>query len=199
MNVHLCETHAVEELCRPGPCRHEGSALGAGAERRAALSGPIDPARLAEANINPTTGLATDYLNHFNEAIMLLELIQTMPGCIEDLAAWKVMSYREHFLASHQKHREVVLEAYGAADPQARHMLDEIADTMGSILFAVCKALPEAVDTAEAAALGRQAAGRLRPLVARAGAVVNGFMLGVDIPLTGVAQAAVDALMVRRT
>jgi hypothetical protein len=70
---------------------------------------------------------------------------------------------------------------------------------MGSILFAVCKALPEAVDTAAAAALGRQAAGRLRPLVARAGAVVNGFMLGADIPLTGVAQAAVDALMVRRT
>jgi hypothetical protein len=29
-------------------------------------------ARLRAANINPRTGLATDYLNHFNEAIMLL-------------------------------------------------------------------------------------------------------------------------------
>ena len=26
-------------------------------------------ARLADANINPRTGLATDYLNHFNEAV----------------------------------------------------------------------------------------------------------------------------------
>ena len=25
--------------------------------------------RLADANINPRTGLATDYLNHFNEAV----------------------------------------------------------------------------------------------------------------------------------
>src|SRR5262245_3978629 len=131
MNAQLCETHA-EGLCRPG-----ASAPAAGAEgaRQAKPPGPMEPARLAEANINPTTGLATDYLNHFNEAIMLLELIPTMPGCIEDLTAWRVMSYREHFLASHQKHREVVLEAYEAADPQARHMLDEIADTMGSILF----------------------------------------------------------------
>jgi hypothetical protein len=167
--------------------------------RTAAAPGPVDPARLAEANINPTTGLATDYLNHFNEAIMLLELIPTMPGCIEDLTAWKVMSYREHFLATHQKHREVVLEAHEAADPQARRMLDEIADTMSAILMAACTALPGTADTAEAAALGREAAVQLRPLVARAGAVINGFMLGADIPLTGVAQAAVDALMVRRT
>src|SRR5262249_58172045 len=115
-------------------------------------------------NMNGITGLDTDYLNHFNEAIMLLELIQSMPGCIEDLTAWTVMSYREHFLASHQKHREVVLEAYEAADPQARRMLDEIADTMGSILIAACKALPEATDTAEGAAPRRQAGGQPPPL-----------------------------------
>ena len=37
-------------------------------------TGPEAAARAAElkaANINPQTGLATDYLNHFNEAIML--------------------------------------------------------------------------------------------------------------------------------
>ena len=31
----------------------------------------LDPARLAAANINPKTGLASDYLNHFSEAIMI--------------------------------------------------------------------------------------------------------------------------------
>ena len=43
---------------------------------RAIPPGPIDEARAAKlraANINPRTGLATDYLNHFNEAIMLLQ------------------------------------------------------------------------------------------------------------------------------
>ena len=35
-------------------------------------------------NIDPQTLLATDYLNHFNEIVMLLELIPDMPECFED-------------------------------------------------------------------------------------------------------------------
>ena len=38
-----------------------------------------DRAELQAANINPRTGLATDYLNHFNEAVMLLEMIPAYP------------------------------------------------------------------------------------------------------------------------
>ena len=41
----------------------------------------IDAERLAAANINPKTRLASDYLNHFNEAIMLLDLLPSMPEC----------------------------------------------------------------------------------------------------------------------
>ena len=54
-------------------------------------------ARLRAANINPRTGLATDYLNHFNEAIMLLEMIPDMPECFEDFLGWQPLSYAEHF------------------------------------------------------------------------------------------------------
>jgi hypothetical protein len=50
-------------------------------------------ARLRAANINPRTGLATDYLNHFNEAIMLLEMIPDMPECAEDFLLWYPLSY----------------------------------------------------------------------------------------------------------
>ena len=57
-------------------------------------------ARLRAANINPRTGLATDYLNHFNEAIMLLEMIPDMPECAEQFLEWRPRSYREHFAAS---------------------------------------------------------------------------------------------------
>src|SRR3546814_1723486 len=32
-------------------------------------------------NINQNTLLATDYLNHFNEIIMLLEMLPSMPEC----------------------------------------------------------------------------------------------------------------------
>ena len=49
-------------------------------------------AELRAANINPRTGLATDYLNHFNEAIMLLEMIPDMPDCAEDFLTWRPLS-----------------------------------------------------------------------------------------------------------
>jgi hypothetical protein len=71
---------------------------------------------LRAANINPRTGLATDYLNHFNEAIMLLEMIPDMPECAEDFLTWQPLSYREHFMASNFKARDLAIEAYDAAD-----------------------------------------------------------------------------------
>ena len=61
---------------------------------------PFDPAQLAAANINPATGLATDYLNHFNEAIMLLDLVPAHAGLHRGPDEWRVMSYREHFLST---------------------------------------------------------------------------------------------------
>src|SRR3954467_9650430 len=81
---------------------------------------PLDPARLAAANINPKTGLATDYLNHFNEAIMLLDLLPQMPECIVELIGWEPLSYQEHFTASNLKDRELAIAAYQVAEPIAR-------------------------------------------------------------------------------
>ena len=53
--------------------------------------------RLEDANINPSTGLATDYLNRFNEAVMLLDMLTTCPEFRADFLSWEPMSYREHF------------------------------------------------------------------------------------------------------
>ena len=60
----------------------------------------------------PAPGLATDYLNHFNEAIMLLEMVPDMPECAEDFLTWTPLSYAEHFWASNFKARDLAIEAY---------------------------------------------------------------------------------------
>jgi hypothetical protein len=93
-------------------------------------------ARLAAANINPATGLATDYLNHFNEAIMLLEMLPSCPECREDFLAWRPLSYREHFDSSHFKGRNLAIAAYEAAEPDLRERLDALTDTMTAMLKA---------------------------------------------------------------
>ena len=141
-----------------------------------ACPGP-DEARAAElvaANINPRTGLATDYLNHFNEAIMLLEMIPDIPECAEDFLTWCPLSYCEHFMASNFKARDLAISAYESADPDIRAEFEQITDTMTSILTAVGIAMREANQDNTRGKLAEQAVGWLRPLVSAAGGVING-------------------------
>src|ERR1700755_1338090 len=144
---------------------------------RSAAPTRLDEARTAElkaANIHPRTGLATDYLNHFNEAIMLLEMIPDMPECSEDFLAWCPLSYCEHFMASNFKARDLAISAYESADPDIRAEFEQITDTMTSILTAVGTGMREANQDKTRARLAEQAIGWLKPLVSVAGGVING-------------------------
>ena len=166
--------------------------MNAPAEQR---KSPIDAARLAQANINPATGLATDYLNRFNEAIMLLEMLSACPDCIEDFLAWKPATYREHFATSQFKDRALAIEAYEAAEPAVRHCIDTLADTMTAVLEATRTTLRANLPAETAALLATQSAASLKPLIAQAGAVINGDTTTSE--LGAVPQSAVDQLMKR--
>jgi hypothetical protein len=140
-------------------------------------TGPISEARAAQlkaANINPRTGLATDYLNHFNEAIMLLEMVPDMPECAEDFLAWTPLSYAEHFVASNFKDRDLAIEAYEMAEPHIRVEFDKLTDNMTSILTAVGSAMREATQDKTRATLAEQATGWVKPLVMLTAGVING-------------------------
>jgi hypothetical protein len=141
-------------------------------------------ALLQAANINPRTGLATDYLNHFNEAVMLLEMVPDMPECAEDFLDWHPLSYAEHFTASNFKARDLAISAYDSADPAIRAEFDNLTSAMTSILSAVSAAMREARQDKTRATLAGQATGWVKPLVAQAGGVIN-----------GVAEADVDYIM----
>ncbi|HEY3890483.1 MAG TPA: hypothetical protein VGM00_00835 [Bradyrhizobium sp.] len=141
-------------------------------------AGPLDgearAARLRAANINPRTGLATDYLNHFNEAIMLLEMIPDLPECTEDFLRWRPLSYREHFMASNLRGRTLAIEAYETTDADIRTEFDSITSAMTSILTAVSAAMRDVRQNKTRAALAEQATGWVKPLVALAGGIING-------------------------
>jgi hypothetical protein len=139
--------------------------------------GGLDGARAAElraANINPRTGLATDYLNHFNEAIMLLEMIPDLPECAEDFLQWRPLSYREHFTASNFKARDLAIEAYECADEAIRAEFDDITNAMTSILTAVGAAMRDVRQDTTRATLAERATCWVKPLVATAGGIING-------------------------
>jgi hypothetical protein len=146
-------------------------------------------AELRAANINPRTGLATDYLNHFNEAIMLLEMIPDMPDCVADFLSWRPLSYREHFAASSFRARELAINAYESADPALRGELDNLTGAMTSILTAVGVAMRKASHHKTRATLAMQATGWVKPLVTLAGGIIIGNGIAGD------AAADVDYIM----
>jgi hypothetical protein len=138
-------------------------------------------AQLRAANINPRTGLATDYLNHFNEAIMLLEMIPDMPERAEDFLGWQPLSYREHFAASNFKARELAISAYDSADTGIRTEFDNITSAMTSILTAVGTAMRDVRQDKTRAMLAEQATGWVKPLVMLAGGIINGRGAAADV------------------
>jgi len=156
-----------------------------------AVQAPDFARQLADANINPATGLATDYLNHFNEAIMLLEMLPDCPDCLDDFLAWRPMSYREHFMASRFKGRDAAIAAYDAANPALRDCLNTLTGTMTTVLRATATAMKADMPPQVAAALACHAVAWLKPLATRAGAVINGKLDATAYD----AQAVADLLM----
>jgi hypothetical protein len=145
--------------------------------QRQGVTGPEAEAwaeRLRVANINPKTGLATDYLNHFNEAVMLLEMVPDMPECAEDFLTWTPLSYAEHFTASNFKARDLAIEAYEKADPALRAQFDQLTDTMTSILTAVGAAMRKVEKDETRVKLAEQATAWVKPLIAACGGIING-------------------------
>ena len=135
---------------------------------------PASAEVLAAANINPRTGLATDYLNHFNEAIMLLELIPDMPDCYELFLEWQPLSYAEHFIKSNFKGRDLAIAAYEAARPAIRGEFDTLVAKMTQILSTVGDAMRTVQQDATRAKLAEQAAGWVKPMIGTAGGIING-------------------------
>jgi hypothetical protein len=70
---------------------------------------------------------------------------------------------------SHFKTRDMAIAAYHQADPNVRNTLDTLAVTMTIVL----EAPRAAMDDADSCGACRQI-GWLKPLIARAGAIING-------------------------
>jgi hypothetical protein len=95
-----------------------------------------DPDVLAAANIVPATGLATDYLNVFNEAMMLFGLLPDMPDMLEDLKAWEPLTYEQHFARSGFQAKDLAILAYQNADPSIKEPFDALSTETCDLLQA---------------------------------------------------------------
>ena len=134
-------------------------------------------ARVKHANINDRTLLATDYLNHFNEIVMLMDMIPDMPECLGDAAEWSPKSYKEHFRESSFSDKDLAIEAYDHAPSDFRVPFEATVAQMDRLVAVSLERISSAVDSLNDEAI-REAASRasrdLQKLIDVVSAIING-------------------------
>ena len=129
------------------------------------------------SNVNDKTLLATDYLNHINEIVMLVELVPDAPECLEDCKAWQPIGYQDHFRNSGIHDRELAIEAYDWAPAEFRVPFDLLVTQMNRLIGLSIERLErlhreENFDIARLVA--ERASKNLQDLVGQASAVIHG-------------------------
>lgn len=129
-------------------------------------------------NVNPRTLLTTDYLNHYNEVVMLLEMLPTAPTEIAaDLAGWQHESYEEHFHESGFRAKALAIAGYRNAPEGVRIAFDtKIADLEQETVMLLREVLAF-VETGDVMAVSDrcgETVPRLQMMIAEASAIVNG-------------------------
>jgi hypothetical protein len=148
---------------------------------------------LVAANINPKTGLSTDYLNHFNEMVMMIELYPSSPDIKDEILGWRTASYRSHFENSGFRAKTLALLGYDLAHPAVKRQLDIIVAEIDTVLLEAQNAIGSETEHGDANGAIEEAAEATEMLIARASALING-LAAVEEASADDAQAAVDAL-----
>jgi hypothetical protein len=135
-----------------------------------------DVAALLKANINPVSLLATDYLNHFNEAVMLLELVPDMAEMLEDAKRWAPKPYKQHFRDSGFMAKDLVCAAYDRSPECFRVPFDLTVRTINRRILGAIGDIDATLATANAQLDGivETHCARIRHLIATAASLVNG-------------------------
>jgi len=150
--------------------------------------------RVQGTNINAQTLLATDYLNHFNEIVMILDILPDCPECFEDARRWQPKSYEQHFADSTLSDSELAVEAYRHSPLRFRRPFERTVEHMDGLVLFALRRLEGPVANDDRPAIRRialAAGGRLTALIATASGIIHGNVATVG-------QRDIDELLARR-
>ncbi|MEJ2124543.1 MAG: hypothetical protein P8Y67_04865 [Alphaproteobacteria bacterium] len=90
----------------------------------------------ASALVNPASGVANDYMNHFNEILLMIEnLPALLPEMVDELLAWKPVSYRAYFEGSPLPGSAEVLKIYDDLEEDFRHDFESMVELLDKIIL----------------------------------------------------------------
>jgi CheY-like chemotaxis protein len=90
--------------------------------------------KIEGTSINEQTLLATDYLNHFNEVLMILGMVADVPEILDRAKEWQPKTYAQHFKDSNLSERDLMIAAYELAPSMYRLPFDETVSALNSMV-----------------------------------------------------------------
>lgn len=139
--------------------------------------------RLEGENVNISSFLATDYLNHFNEVFMMLEMVPDMPDMLEEVVDWKPKSYEQHFKDSSLHSEDLIIEAFNLSPDEYRRPFDRIVKRLDGVLLKLISEsnnLLQAGETEQLAILIHQKMPIIARLITAMGGIINGDSSALD-------------------
>jgi len=134
-------------------------------------------AKALGTNVNAVSLLATDYLNHFNEALMLAEMLSDMPDMVDEFANWSPKHYKDHFKESGIADRDLAIEAYDICPVEYRDPFESTISKLNRQLTLLQSTLlkdKEALEAGEKSEFIVSKCMLIRTLIDRAGGIING-------------------------
>lgn len=130
---------------------------------------------LSAINVNLSTGFATNYLNHYVEILLLLEMLPSMPECVEDIDLWQPINYADHVRQSGLPKSELVLEAFEHSDAKRREALDDVINEVDNEVLRYIEQAKKAVtldDKEQTSAISLEAKEVLTPMLEKISSVI---------------------------
>ncbi len=93
--------------------------------------------------VSPVTGLANDYLNVFNEMVLILEYLPTMPEMTDEALAWRPQTYPEYFQQSLLPGAREAARRYDRVDPTLRARFESLLKRLNDIALGAQRKVAE--------------------------------------------------------
>ncbi len=147
--------------------------------------------RAVGTNVNEHTLLATDYLNHFNEVVMLLEMVPDMPDMLEEVQAWKPKGYKDHFRDSSIADKDLAVDAYDFVPTDYKQPFEKTVDQLDRLVLTSIERLEYDLATGNmdlARENSKALSLTLQRLIDMAGGIIHGSQSVMD-------QSEIDILL----
>jgi hypothetical protein len=118
-------------------------------------------------------GLSTDYLNHYSEILMLIEMASFDEAVVAEIAAWQPIGYRDYFLKSPLRRAAAALAAYEALPTDRRTAFEQVLQALDKLALAAILALQPPCHPQNVVLIGEVIGPAIRRLIDRAAAFLN--------------------------